>query len=123
MGNHDLQSGIFCHATIGRPENAVQDHREVYDVAHHALNILLAGKEEESEKLANDTLTWSLTCLDIHRKPNPRACLQIHSSHYWQLNSLEMPTYNVIHLLRRYATSLSGRIFDDMGHIHLELVA
>jgi len=49
MGTHNLQNGIFCHVTTGYPENAVQDHREVYDVAHHASNILLAGKQDEIE--------------------------------------------------------------------------
>jgi len=48
MGAHNLQSGIFCHVTTGCPENVVQDYGEVYDVAHHASNILLTGKQEES---------------------------------------------------------------------------
>ena len=50
MGPHNLQSGIFCHATTSCPENVVHDHGEVYDVAHHASNILLAGMQEESEQ-------------------------------------------------------------------------
>ena len=49
MGPHNLQSSIFCHVTTSCPENVVQDHGEVYDVAHHASDILLAGKQEESE--------------------------------------------------------------------------
>ena len=45
MGPHNLQTGIFCHVTTSCPENVVQDHGEVYDVAHHASNILLAGNQ------------------------------------------------------------------------------
>jgi hypothetical protein len=83
----------------------------------------LAGKQEESEQLVGDTFRCSLTCLDIHRKPNPRACLQIHSNHYRQLNSLEMSTYNVVHLPRRCASSWYGWVFDDVRHLYFELVA
>ena len=123
MGPHSLQGISFCHVTTSSPENVVQDHHEVYDVAHHASNILLAGKQEESEHLVGDTFRCSLTCLDIHRKPSPRACLQIHSSCFRQLNSPEMSTHNVIHLPRRCATSWYGQIFDDVGHIYFELFA
>jgi hypothetical protein len=49
MGTHNLQSSIFCHVTTSCPGNVVEDHGEIYDVAHHASNILLAGKQEESE--------------------------------------------------------------------------
>ena len=56
MGPHNLQSGIFCHVTTSCPENAVQDHCEVYDVAHHASNVLLASKQEESEQLHDSIL-------------------------------------------------------------------
>ena len=47
MDPHNLQSSIFCHVATSCPENVVQDHSEVYDVAHHASNILLASKQEE----------------------------------------------------------------------------
>ena len=57
MGTHNLQSGIFCHVTTGCPENVVQDHREVYDVVHHASNILLVGKQEASGQLLGETIT------------------------------------------------------------------
>ncbi len=93
MGAHNPQSGIFCYIATSCPENIVQDHGEVYDVAHHASNILLAGKQAENEQLVGDTSRCSLTCLDIHRRPNQRACLQIHSSHYWQVNSLNTFAY------------------------------
>ena len=93
MGAHNPQSGIFCYIATCCPENIVQDHGEVYDVAHHASNILLAGKQAENEQLVGDTSRCSLTCLDIHRRPNQRACLQIHSSHYWQVNSLNTFAY------------------------------
>ena len=56
MGPHSLQSGIFCHVTTSCPENLVQDRGEVYDVAHYASNIFLAGKQEESEQLVGDIL-------------------------------------------------------------------
>ena len=85
MDIHNLQSGIFCHVTTCCPENIVQDHGKVYNVAHHASNISRADMHE-TEQPVGDTARWSLTCLDIHRKPNPRACLQIHSSHYRQFN-------------------------------------
>ena len=75
MGPHSLQSGIFCHVTTSCPENLIQDRGEVYDIAHHASDIFLAGKQEESEQLVGDTFRCSHTCLDIRRKPNPRACL------------------------------------------------
>ena len=108
MRPHNLQTGIFCHGATSCPENVVQDHREVYNVAHHASNILLASKQEESEQLFGDSFKCLPTCLDIHRKPNPRACLQIHSSHCRQLNPLDMTIYSVIHLPRRCATSWNG---------------
>ena len=98
MGPHSLQSSIFCHDATSCPEHVVQDHGEVYDVAHHASDILLAGKQEESEQPVGDTFGRSLTCLDIHRKPNQRVCLQIHSSHYRPLSLPEMPSCNLIHL-------------------------
>jgi hypothetical protein len=93
MGAHNPQSGIFCYIATSCPENIIQDHGEVYDVAHHASDILLAGKQAENEQLVGDTSRCSLTCLDIHRKPSQRACLQIHSSHYWQVNSLNTFAY------------------------------
>ena len=107
---HNPQNGTFCHVITSCPENVVQDDCQVYDVAHHTSNILLAGGQEQSEHLVGDKFGSSLTCLDIHRKPNPRACLRIvHSSHYRQLNSLEMSAYNVIHLPRHdCATSWYG---------------
>jgi hypothetical protein len=82
-------------------------------------------RETEIEQPVGDTGTsgYSLTCLDIYHKPNPRACLWIHSSHYWQFNSLNIFIYCAIHLPRRCATSWYGWIFDDVGHIYLELVA
>ena len=43
MGIHRLQSGIFRHIACGGPKEGIQDHGEVYDVTHHASNILLAG--------------------------------------------------------------------------------
>jgi hypothetical protein len=92
MGPHNFQSGIFCHVTTSCPEDVVQDHGEVYDVAHHASNILLAGKQEGSEQLVGDSSRCSLACPDIHHKPNPQACLQIHSSHYRKLNSPKAST-------------------------------
>jgi hypothetical protein len=42
MSPHNLQTGIFRHVTTSCPENVVQNHREVYDVAHHASDIFLA---------------------------------------------------------------------------------
>jgi len=108
VGVNNLQSCIFCHVTTSCPENVVQDRGEVYNVAHHASNIFLAGRQEESEHLVGDTFGCSLACLDIHRKPNPRACLQKHSIHYRRMNSLEKSTYDVIHLPRRCTTSLYG---------------
>jgi hypothetical protein len=39
-------------------------------------------QETETEQPVGDTSRYSLTCLDKSRKPNPRACLRIHSSHY-----------------------------------------
>ena len=104
MGIHNFLSGISCHATTGCPENVIQDHGEVYDIAHHASNIFLADMHE-AEQPVGDTSRWSLTCLDIHRKPNPRTCCQIHSSHYRQLNSLDISTYCVIHPPRQCAAS------------------
>ena len=82
MGPHNPQSVIFCHITTSCPENVIQDNGEVYNVAHHTSNILLAGEQEGSEELVGDSFRCSPTFLDIHHKPNLRACLQIHSSHY-----------------------------------------
>jgi len=103
MGHHGLESGIFCHVTTSCPENVVQDYGQVYDVAHHASNILLADMQE-TEQLVGDTSRHPLTCFDIYRKPNPRVCLQIHSSHYRQFNLLDLFCC-AIHLPRRCATS------------------
>ncbi len=43
MGTHGLQSGNFRHIACSGPEDGIQDHGEVYDVARHASDILLAG--------------------------------------------------------------------------------
>ena len=107
MGPHNFQSRIFCHVATSCPKNVVQDHGEVYDVAHHASNILLADMQE-TEQPVGETSRYSLTCLDIHRKPNPRTCLSIHSGHYRQFNSLGMFIYCAIYLPRRCATSWHG---------------
>jgi hypothetical protein len=85
MGTHGIQSGSFRHTARGSPGDGIQDHGEVYDVTHHASNILLAG-ERETEQPVRDISMYSLTCLDIHRQPNLRTCLQIHSSHYRQFS-------------------------------------
>jgi hypothetical protein len=85
MAIHNLRSGTSCYATTSCPENVIQDHGEVYNVAHHASNIFLADMYE-IEQPVGDTSRWSLTCLDIHHKPNSRTCLQIHSSHYRQFD-------------------------------------
>ena len=71
MRIHNLQNSIFRHVTTACPENVIQDYSEVYDVAHHASDILLAGKQEEIEQLVGVTFRSLLTCPDIHRKPNP----------------------------------------------------
>ena len=81
MGTHRLQGGIFRHITCGGTEDVIQDHGEVYDVTHHASNVLLAGVKQ-TEQPVGVISVWSLTCLDIYRQPNLRTCLQIHSSHY-----------------------------------------
>ena len=104
MGPHNLQNGIFCHVTTCCPEILVQDHHVVYDVAQHASNILLADIQE-TEQPVGDASRYSLTCLDIYRKPDPRACLQICSSPYRQFSSLVIFIYCAIHLPRRCATS------------------
>jgi hypothetical protein len=122
MRPHNHQSRVFCHVTTSCPENAVQDHGEVYYVPHHTSNIFLADMQE-TEQPVGDTSRYSLTCLDKYRKPNPRACLGIHSSRYRQFNSLDVFIYCAIHLPRRCATSWYGRIFDHVGHIYFELVA
>ena len=75
IGIHSLQSGIFCHTASGCLGNIIQDQGEVYDVTHHALNILLAVMQE-AESLG-DAFTRPLTSLDIHRKPNLRTCPRI----------------------------------------------
>ena len=43
MITHNLQSSIFRHISSGCPENVIQDHSQVDDVTHQALNIFLAG--------------------------------------------------------------------------------
>ena len=85
MGTHGLQSGIFRHIASGGPKDGIQDHGDVYDVTHHASNIFLAGVRE-TEQPVRDISMCSLTCLDIHRQPNLRTCLQIYSSHYRQFS-------------------------------------
>ena len=55
MRPHNLQRGIFCHVTTSCPQNVVHDHGKVYDVTHHASNILLA-EMQETEQAAGDTL-------------------------------------------------------------------
>ena len=98
VGAYDLHGGVFCHVTTSSPENVVQDHGKVYDVAHHASNILLAGMQDVSEQQVGDASKCSLPCSDIHCKPNLRTRLQIHSSHYWQFNLLDTIYFCVIHL-------------------------
>jgi hypothetical protein len=51
MGTRSLQSGIFRHIASAFPENIIQDHGEVYDVTHHASNILLAAMRGLSQLL------------------------------------------------------------------------
>jgi hypothetical protein len=47
IGLHNHQSDIFCHDIASRcPKHLIQDHDEVYDVTHHALDILLPGMRE-----------------------------------------------------------------------------
>ena len=43
VGIHNFLSGISFHATTGFLGNVIQDHGEVYDVAHHASYIFLAN--------------------------------------------------------------------------------
>jgi hypothetical protein len=92
MGIHGLHSGIFRHIACGGPENGIQDYGEVYDVTHHASNILLASVRETERPVGKFSMC-SLTCLDIYRQPNLRTCLQIHSSHYRRINSLDISIY------------------------------
>ena len=82
----NLQSGFACHKASDGLEYPIQDHCEIYDVTHHALDILLAGMRE-TEPLAIAS-ACPLTFLDIHYPPNPRTCLGICSSQdYRQINS------------------------------------
>jgi hypothetical protein len=92
MITHGLQSGNFRHIACSSPEDGIQDHGEVYDVTHHASNILLADVRE-TEQPAGDISICSLTCFDIHRQPNLQTCLLIHSSHYRRINSLGILIY------------------------------
>jgi len=64
------------HITIGCLGDIVQNHVEVYNVAHQALNDLLADKHK-SDWAVTILLGCSLTGFDTHRKPNPQTCLQI----------------------------------------------
>ena len=65
-----------------------------------------------------------LTSLDIHRTPNPRTHLQIHSSQDCrQFDSPNISNYRVIYSPQRRAASQHSWIFDDVGNIYLELVA
>lgn len=49
MSTHGLQGGNFRHTACGSPEDGIQDHGKVYDVTHHASNILLAGERLSSQ--------------------------------------------------------------------------
>ena len=75
---HNLLSGILHRISSGNPENAMHNHCQVYDVTHHASNILLAGMGQN--KPLADAFTCPLTSLDTQRKPNPRTCLQVRST-------------------------------------------
>ena len=48
----NLHNDTVCYIATGRLEDPVQDHGEVYDVTHHASNILLAVTRE-SEPLVD----------------------------------------------------------------------
>ena len=64
MSPHNFQSRICCNVTTSRPENAIQDHGEVHDVACHASNVFLDDMQG-TEQPVSDTSTYSLTCPDI----------------------------------------------------------
>ena len=104
MRIRNLHNDTVCHIATGRLEDPVQDHGEVHDVTHHASNILLAVTRETKPLV--DVFTCPLTSRDIRRIPNPRTCRRIRSSqNYRQINSLNIPTYCVIHSPRRCAAS------------------
>ena len=42
----NLQNGIACHIASDCLEYPIQDHCKIYDVTHHASDILLAGMRE-----------------------------------------------------------------------------
>ena len=42
----NLQSGIACHIASDCLAYPIQDHCEIYDVTHHASDIVLAGMQE-----------------------------------------------------------------------------
>ena len=67
VGTHGLQSGNFRHISCGGLEDGIQDHGEIYDVTHHASNILLAGVRETEQPVRDISMCSTLTCLDIHR--------------------------------------------------------
>ncbi len=69
--------GIDWHKTRIGPENVVQDYGEVYNIAHYASNILLAGMRGGLSQI-NEPSWCSLTFRDICHGPIPRTCLQIH---------------------------------------------
>ena len=107
MGLHNHQSDIFCHIASRCPKHLIQDHDEVHDITHHASNILLPGTRETEP--VGDVSRWSLTSLDIYRKPNLRTRLQMRSSlNYRQFNSLDNSTCCAVHSPRRCAAGQHG---------------
>lgn len=63
MGTRNFQSDIFRHiAASDSLGNAIQDHGEIYDIAHHASNILLAGTREMSHLV--------MLLLGVHSPPS-----------------------------------------------------
>ena len=42
----DLQRLLWCHVASSHPKDAIHDHCQIYDVAHHAADILWANRQK-----------------------------------------------------------------------------
>ena len=42
----DLQRVLWCHVASGHPKDTIHDHCQIYDVAHHTTDILLAIRQK-----------------------------------------------------------------------------
>ena len=87
----DLPQALWWHVASGHPKNAIHDHGQIYDVAHHTTDILGAiGQKCQPGSCKKDHLEKEalLTCLQTCHGPNPGNLPQ--PKHGWNYEKLSL---------------------------------